>query len=162
MTAPTRLLYFGSRTWVDVPPVASLIDARRRLRRGTVHWGPRCRIMQSQIHADINAFGEDGLIVVEGEADGADVMARVLAPLGVGVDPYPVDLTLDGPWPTAGHRRNARMAREGKPVEARGFITGDVGTPYSKGSAGMVEILRRLGIPLILHRDNGIEIGGAK
>ena len=51
-----------------------------------------------------------GTTVIHGAARGADTLAgEVAAELGFTVRPYPVDPALDGPWPAAGIRRNARM-----------------------------------------------------
>ena len=156
--SPTRILYCGSRGWIDVRPGLSLLQAKRDLRRGILYRGPRARIMAAQIEADATAH-PGGLIIVEGEGDGADVMSRVIgAGPGVAIDPYPVDTAIDGPWPAAGHRRNARQARDGRPEAGRAFAVGDVGTPLSKGTAGMVAILRRMRLLVIVHRDNGIEV----
>ncbi len=48
----------------------------------------------------------------------ADFAARGL---GLNVEPYPVDHALDGPWPAAGPRRNARMLHDGAPTRAIAF-----------------------------------------
>lgn len=96
----------------------------------------------------------------EGQAPhiGADQCARRWAKArGVAVDPYPVDNALDGPWPAAGHRRNERMHRDGKPDRAIGFVSGKVGSPMSKGSAGMLAICKRAGTPVIVYREDGVE-----
>lgn len=162
MSAPTeatRLIYFGSREWVDVPEGWTLRQTHTHIReRGALPlWGRRARVVLVQMRADVARFGR--IIDVEGEADGGDIVSRVVATwLGQAHDPYPVNTAIDGPWPAAGHRRNARMDRDGRPVEGRAFIVGDVGTPFSRGSAGMVEILRIRGVPVIIHRDNGIEV----
>ena len=159
MIEPTRLLYFGSRDWIDVQPGDTLADAQRRQRQGYLYRGPRSRIMLGRLVADSVAHA-DGVVLIEGEAVGADMMARMLASdgwSGFTVEPYPVDTAQDGPWPGAGPRRNARMLCLGRPVAARGFITGNRGSPLSRGSAGMLDILRRAGVPTIVHRDDGIE-----
>lgn len=159
MITPTRLLYFGSRDWIDVPGGWTLDVMQGRQRgEGYLYRGPRSRVMAAQLTADAQAHPE-GVVLIEGEAVGADVMARLLVAgwHGFTVEPYPVDTAIDGPWPAAGHRRNARMHRDGKPDGARSFITGNLGTPLSRGSAGMLDILRRAGVPTIVHRDDGVE-----
>lgn len=153
-----RILYFGSRTWIDVRPGVTLHEARAAQRGGYLYRGRLARIMHEQIEADALAHPE-GVTIIEGEADGADLMARMLADgPGFTIERYPVDTAIDGPWPAAGHRRNARMAREGKPTHARGFISGKRGTPLSRGSASMLEILRRMRVPTIVHREDGVEV----
>lgn len=100
-------------------------------------------------------------VVIEGEspAGGADRLARIAAEsLGIHVDPCPVDTTIDGPWPAAGHRRNERMHRTKRPDVAAGFISGKVGTPLSSGSAGMARICEAAGTPLVVYRENGIDL----
>lgn len=53
---------------------------------------------------------------------GADVLAGWLAAgVGAACDVYPVDHRLDGPWPGAGPRRNARMFRESRPDRGLAF-----------------------------------------
>lgn len=120
--------------------------------------GPRWVAILKQARADVAEHC--AIVIVEGEADGADILARIVARrLEQQHDPYPViPGPIDGAWPAAGHRRNERMARDGKPTCGRGFVTGDVGSPLSAGSAGMLAILRRIGLPVVLHRDNGIEV----
>lgn len=154
-----RPLYFGSRTWLDVPEGWTLREAHAQVRRtnAAAMWDRRARIVLVQMRADVAEFGP--ITVVEGEADGLDILSRIVAVhLGQAHDPYPVNLDVDGPWPAAGHRRNERQGRDGKPTCGRGFITGDVGTPLSRGSAGMLAILQRLRLPVVLHRDNGVEV----
>ncbi len=48
----------------------------------------------------------------------ADFAARGL---GHDVEAYPVDRRLDGPWPSAGPRRNERMLRLGRPERGLAF-----------------------------------------
>jgi hypothetical protein len=132
-----RVLLFGSRTFLDPAPIGRLLDAAR---------------------PDL---------VIEGESPGggADILAREQAEArGIVVLPCPVDHALDGPWPAAGHRRNERMFRL-RPTHAAGFISGKVGTPFSRGSAGMARICERglpgfPPIPLVIYRDDGIDLPG--
>lgn len=153
-----RILYFGSRSWLDVPDGLTLIQAKMRLRCGIVMRGPRFHAIREQMTADITRFGR--IICVNGKADGADELSDfIAAELGQDRDPYPVRAE---EWsrigPAAGHRRNARMDREGAPVEGREFASGLRGSPISSGTAGMAAILRRRGVPVIVHREDGIEL----
>jgi hypothetical protein len=60
-----------------------------------------------------------GTIVVHGGARGADTIAGDEArALGFEVRAYPVDNAIDGPWPAAGVRRNARMLASEPDVDA--------------------------------------------
>lgn len=159
LAQPTRVLYFGSREWIDVPARWTIREVHTHVRRhGAVPLkGPRYIAIGRQMQADIAEHGQ--LVVIEGEADGADILSRIIAGnLGQNVERFPVDHALDGPWPAAGPRRNARMDREGRPVLARGFVVGRRGTPLSRGSAGMLGILQRRGCPVIVHRDDGVEV----
>lgn len=73
-------------------------------------------------------------VLIEGECPtgGADRLAREWAESRrVPVEPYPVNHTLDGPWPGAGPRRNARMLEFGRPTHCIAFEGG-------RGTADMV------------------------
>jgi len=48
---------------------------------------------------------------------------------------YPVDHTIDGPWPGAGPKRNLRMLEESKPDRGIAF-------PGGRGTANMVKLMR--------------------
>ena len=136
-----RVLLFGSSArrgatgWTDPAPIGRLLDAA-------------CPSL-----------------VIEGESPGggADILAREQAEArSIVVLPCPVDHALDGSWPAAGHRRNERMFRL-RPTHAAGFISGRVGSPLSRGSAGMARICANglpgyPPIPLVLYRDDGIEL----
>jgi hypothetical protein len=76
---------------------------------------------------------------------------------GYSVEPYPVDHRLDGPWPAAGPRRNARMLLEGKPTHGLAF-----GSLYryhfkpkapparnrESGTGHMVRLMLQVGLPV--------------
>lgn len=78
--------------------------------------------------------------------------------LGHGIERYPVDHAIDGPWPGAGPRRNARMLREGKPDAGLSFgalwrwvppTSAVLADPYKHtGTGGMVSLLLRAGLPV--------------
>lgn len=148
-------------------------------RRGTIGWTD-----QARPHWVIDTCQPDRAVDGKSPAGGADDVCHDAARLHYtlrGLDPdartarCPVDHALDGPWPAAGHRRNARMYRVWKPSLAAGFITGKVGSPLSSGSEGMARIclagLRDGGAsihanrareiappcPVVIYRDDGVE-----
>lgn len=79
------ILVCGSRGWDDGPTMTRWLDVALRV-------------------PGVNR-------VVHGGAKGADVYAGAIATdvFNAYVDHYPVDIAIDGPWPGAGPRRNARM-----------------------------------------------------
>jgi predicted Rossmann-fold nucleotide-binding protein len=82
--------------------------------------------------------------IIEGGATGADALAnRWAKEHGVPCVTFGVDPLLDGPWPAAGPRRNARMLREGRPDLV-------VAMPGDKGTADMVRRARRAGVKVVL------------
>lgn len=120
-----RLLVFGSRTWTDRAAVWRALSALPRS------------------------------AVIEGEAKGADTMARQWAQFyRVPLARFPADWNGEGRG--AGPRRNARMLLEGKPDRAIGFVSGTVGTPLSRGSADMAR--RCSYIPTRILREDRIEV----
>lgn len=125
-----KLLVFGSREWVD-----------------------RDRVWRS-------LFIVNPSVVIEGSAKrGADRFARQWAQFyRRALESYPVDHRLDGPWLAAGHKRNARMHRDGKPDKALGFIVGPRGSPRTRGSESMLQICLRHETPVAVRRDDGWEV----
>ena len=124
-----RVLVFGSRTWVD----------------------------RSALWAELGRLGPS--TVIEGEARGADTLARQWAQFyRRDVARFPV--TRDE-WnmlgKSAGHVRNRRMHRDGKPDKAIGFISGKAGSEFSRGSQGMHDICALARTPLRIFRDDGEE-----
>lgn len=89
--------------------------------------------------------------LVEGGARGADDMAFGIANECNVEDcrRYRVDEALDGPWPAAGPRRNARMvaAEVHRIRRAFAFTTGPA---LTKGSRHCVDCLIALGIPVTI------------
>lgn len=143
-----RTLVFGSRAWGTTP----------KGKRPTADESYKADFERILLWNALDHDGPAPTVIIEGEAIGADQCARRWAKArGVAVDPYPVDNSKDGDWPAAGHRRNARMRGDGKPDRAIGFISGKVGSPMSKGSAGMLAICRRAGTPVIVYREDGVE-----
>ena len=51
----------------------------------------------------------------------------------------------------------ADLDRDGRPDRAIGFISGKVGSPLSRGSAGMLAICKRAGTPVAVYREDGVE-----
>ena len=79
-------------------------------------------------------------VVMHGGATGADDLAHHWTiNRGLEPEPYRVDHALDGPWPGAGPRRNARMLANGKPDCAVAF-------PGGPGTADMVRRLKEAGV----------------
>ncbi len=143
-----RLLVFGSRTWGTTP----------KGKRPTVDESYKADFERILLWNALDHDGPAPTVIIEGEAIGADQCARRWAKArGVPVMPFPVDNATDGPWPAAGHRRNARMHRDGRPDRAIGFISGKVGSPLSRGSAGMLAICKRAGTPVAVYREDGVE-----
>lgn len=141
-----RVLVFGSRSWSTTP----------KGQRPTADETNKADFERVLLWNTLDASG--ATVIVEGEAIGADRCARRWAKArGVPVMPFPVDNATDGPWPAAGHRRNARMHRDGRPDRAIGFISGKVGSPLSRGSAGMLAICKRAGTPVAVYREDGVE-----
>lgn len=90
--------------------------------------------------------------LVEGEAKGADTMAREWAETrGVLVDPYPADWKRYGR--SAGPRRNTQMLVEGQPNLVVAFHPN---IAKSKGTANMVRQASAAGIPVMLFDAKGI------
>ena len=81
-------------------------------------------------------------VVIQGEcpAGGADKLADEWAILrGLPREPYPVDTKLDGDWPQAGVRRNARMLRLSRPTLV-------LALPGGRGTADMMRRARAAGV----------------
>jgi len=83
-------------------------------------------------------------VLIEGEADGADKIAREIAEeMGIPVDPYPAD------WlrykKAAGPIRNSQMLTEGKPDLVGAFH--DELWDKSRGTKDMVEKSTKAGVP---------------
>lgn len=117
-----RLLVTGSRQWRDVEAI------RWALRKVGNKWG--CR--------------PDQIVVVQGMAAGADLIARRIAiELGMRYEDHPVTRA---DWARygnrAGHRRNAVMVAAG----ARGCVAFPLGA--SPGTRGAMKLCQAAGIPV--------------
>jgi hypothetical protein len=88
-------------------------------------------------------------VVIEGGARGADALARRWAEsashrsVPVILEEYPADWDHDGN--RAGYIRNKKMLEEGQPHYVVAFV--DKPLPESKGTAMMVDLARRAGVP---------------
>lgn len=84
--------------------------------------------------------------IIEGGANGGDRFARAWSQRrGVANDPCPVDHSLDGPWPGAGPRRNWRMFKTKAPDRVIAFVA----TPPTPGTAHMIKVAKRAGLPVL-------------
>jgi len=89
----------------------------------------------------LGAIGSDNLVLIEGEAPGADRLAKWWAEdRVVEVEVYPADWERYGK--KAGPIRNKQMRDEGKPDFGIAF-------PGGHGTAGMTALLREKNIPVI-------------
>lgn len=113
-----RVLVFGSRTFSDVVFLFETLD---------------------KFHATY-----DFSTVIEGEAPGADTLAREWAEVRhIDVEPYPARWEEYGR--AAGPIRNTQMLLEGRPEMAFGFIDGAI--INSKGSKNMWQQALKANIP---------------
>ena len=89
----------------------------------------------------LGAIGSDNLVLIEGEAPGADRLAKWWAEdRVVEVEAYPADWERYGK--KAGPIRNKQMRDEGKPDFGIAF-------PGGHGTAGMTTLLKEKNIPVI-------------
>jgi len=116
--------------------------------------GPRRWLHQKSIEDALRSF-PPGTVLVHGAARGADCIAGFVGEiLGFEVREYPVNEALDGPWPAAGVRRNARMLRAEHPSPDGAFI--DVGVvcrtsaDFTRGTGYMVKLMRGADPPIEL------------
>ena len=85
-----------------------------------------------------------GTVVIEGEAKGADLLARRAAvELGFPVEPFPAEWSRYGR--AAGPIRNEAMLTEGLPDRVLAF---HANISESKGTANMVALARKAGVPV--------------
>lgn len=117
-----RLLVCGDRDWDDEWIVR------------TVVWG-----------AAVSGHDDPVDVLIEGEARGADSLAREAAKAydEINVDPYPADWTEYGK--AAGPIRNRQMLKEGRPDVVVAFHDDLV---MSKGTRDMCEVAAANGIPV--------------
>ena len=97
------------------------------------------------IYREIQARNPE--VVIEGEARGADTMARIAAVvLGIPVLPFPAEWELHGK--AAGPIRNQKMLDEGKPTEVIAFHTN---IDASKGTKNMVSLAAKNNVPVYIY-----------
>ncbi len=114
----------GDREWTDEGPITLIIDGYQ--------WAAR--------------FASAGLLIIEGEARGADRIARKYAErCSVAVERYPAKWVPHGD--AAGPLRNQQMLDEGKPDVVWAFHDNLV---QSKGTRDMVLRARLAGLPVYL------------
>jgi len=121
---PMRLLVCGARTWTDAALLAEAVE----------------RVVAE------HGQGRAGVVLIEGDARGADRLAGTLARArGWELEVYPVDWQRHGR--SAGMRRNARMLRQGRPERVIA-CTDDLAA--SRGTADMVRRAHSVGIPVLV------------
>lgn len=123
---PARILVCGSRTF-DAP-----------------------RVVASEL-AFVSRFYDGNIMIIQGEAKGADRLAREWAEaVGKPFESYPADWNTYGK--RAGFLRNTQMLEEGKPDRLVAFV--DKPLAESKGTKMMVDIARTGGVPcrVVEHR----------
>lgn len=99
-----RVVVTGSRKWGDVVALRQALNDVQRKSGG---------------------MGEK-MMLAHGAARGADRLAGIEAEaLGWRVREFPVDETIDGPWPGAGCERNARMLYDFAPDVVLAFPTAE-------------------------------------
>lgn len=113
-----------------------------------------CRTYTSDLVLDSLVFGlnavldlahDEALVVIEGEAKGADTLAREAAEAcGAEVDAYPANWEKFGK--AAGPIRNKQMLDEGKPEFVIAFL--DRPESESKGTANMIQQSMKAGLPV--------------
>jgi hypothetical protein len=117
-----RLLVFGTRTFSNRESLYQILDDFDR--------------------------GQRVSLVIEGEAPGADTLARDWAnSRGIEVAKFPAAWDIHGR--AAGPIRNRQMVMQGKPDTAIGFV--DKPIVYTKGSKNMYNQLIKAGIPVSIH-----------
>lgn len=121
-----RVLVCGGRDYADKAKVYATLDALSPEPKDNP--APGCWLPQ-------------GVKIITGKCPtGADAIAGDWAVVNwVNLIEFPVDHTLDGSWPAAGPRRNARMLAASKPDLVIAFAGG-------KGTADMVRRARAAGV----------------
>ncbi len=98
--------------------------------------------LRKALDAVLDADGISVLIHGACHLGGADRLAGMWAQENcIWVEEYPVDCTIDGPWPGAGPARNRRMLEASRPDVVLACIGGD-------GTRNMKSIAKRVGIPV--------------
>ena len=120
-----RLLVCGDRHWSDYNLIFRKLEA---------------------LKPDIVLQPLEPFVIIEGEARGADLMARIAAyHVGAEVRAFPAQWNLYGK--AAGPIRNATMLHEGKPDLVLAFHD-DI--EHSKGTKDMLQKAKAAGVPAVL------------
>ena len=99
----------------------------------------------SLMNLSLYKFAVPDLTIIQGEALGADLMAKSWAKaFGHKVESYPADWKKYGK--RAGYIRNVQMLNEGKPDLVVAF-------PGGKGTAMMVKLAEAAGVPVVKVND---------
>lgn len=125
-----RVLICGDRDWKDVEFIR--------------YWIERLKENHEEVHHALQDYpgGFDPLVILEGEARGADRIAREQAELlGIQVDRYPAFWNKYGK--SAGPIRNQQMIEEGMPDVIMAFHD-DI--ENSKGTKDMLKRAKRAGL----------------
>ena len=125
-----RLIVCGSRGWGDRATLERVLD---------------------DVLDDVRTHWDEDPVIVEGEARGADRMAREWAEArGLAVEPYPAD------WSKgrgAGHARNREMLWSG----VDGVVAFSTSWPATAGTAGMCRLAYDAGLPITFVGPDGRE-----
>lgn len=121
-----KVLVCGGRNYTDKTKIYNVLDALSPEPKDNPT--PGCWLPQ-------------GLTIINGKCPtGADQIASDWAVVNwVPLLEFPVDHRLDGPWPAAGPRRNARMLQESRPDLVIAF-------PGGRGTADMVRRAKAVGV----------------
>lgn len=125
-----RALFCGDRNWSDEQAIKNVMGI-------------------------LNANFPD-LIVIEGEAEGADKLSAVIARVDykLQVKPFPAEWSVYGR--AAGPKRNAEMLKKGKPDAVFAF---HYDLSKSKGTKNMVEQAMRAGVPVWVCTEGNDKLG---
>lgn len=127
---------YGSRFDPGVPSQTEVVGRRIAITGGRDHNVTRVELVA--FYRLWRRLG--GAVLIHGAARGVDTDMGIRAKIrGIEVVKVPVDETLDGPWPAAGHRRNWRM------LTTKG-ATALIAFPGFKGTPGCVAAALELGI----------------
>lgn len=99
------------------------------------------------------AFIQPARVAHGGCRTGADQIAgRIARSLGIEVVEYPVDEEVDGPWPAAGPRRNARMLELEQPDRVVAFSWWSPANPkgLTSGTADCCSRALTMGRPVVV------------
>ncbi len=121
MSAAVRILYTGSRAWCDHNAIFAYVTG-----------------------------APPGAVIIHGACPtGADsIVDRAARGDRRAIESYPVDHSVDGPWPGAGPNRNRRMLEQSKPGLAIAFGALWRGPRRVTGTGHMVRLCLAAGLPV--------------